>query len=328
MSTVYKIGTNGADYIDASTAALKDLVVFYGLGGNDSLIGHAGVDQFDGGKGTDFMFGGGGNDLFFESIDNVAGKLHDTLVGGDGTDEVIFTLSSYQLDRGMRGEFNRLLDFMTHQAGDPAQHFVSNALHVDMSGIESARVRLDGVLHALSDVAAPPPPAVITFEGLANTGTYQIPDGYAGFNWGHRFYTIDTHTFNQYPWVVPFLPNSGYNYGAEAPGHTVAYNGWAVQPLDITKARGDADFVFAGVDVTAAWDQSEDVTFTGYHDGAVVGQTTVHVNDHGPTHVAVSWGAIDDLHITTANGVWDPSHRIGYTWAYGDHVAFDNFLMG
>lgn len=75
-------GTNGANRFDASAFSVGGLqeVVFFGLGGDDELIGSSGHDRINGGPGNDTLRGGRGNDRL------LGGSGSDRLDGGEGND--------------------------------------------------------------------------------------------------------------------------------------------------------------------------------------------------------------------------------------------------
>ena len=295
---------HGNDTLDASSEGINDIAVFRNLGDGDVAIGGAGNDRFAGNGNGAAMYGGSGDDQFFEVLNRTVGGERDTIDGGTGSDELIIAINSDVLTAASKAELGRLNDYIT--AGNFGDHFVSDILHIDMVHVEKALLRVDGVLESVAAVAP------ITFEGLGNNAP--IADGYRGFDWHaspDHLFTLDSNT----------LPNSGYAAGSIPPDHTVAYNPYAEVPIDISR-HGGGTFNFDKVSVTAAWDTSLDVTFQGMKGGKVVGQETVTVNDHGPTLVTANWGAIDDLHITSANGVHDPMASGG-----GDHIVFDNFFL-
>ena len=154
MAQIVYTGTAGDDLLDASGLGTADLAVFRAAGGSDTLIGSSGNDRFDGGTGADSMFGGAGNDQFFLSLDNVPGGARDSIDGGLGTDQLIITMNGDQLTAANKAEVLRLNDFLnTH---DTSAHFVSDVLHLDVTGVETAILKLDGVNKALGDIFAAP----------------------------------------------------------------------------------------------------------------------------------------------------------------------------
>ncbi|WP_431271264.1 hypothetical protein [Dankookia sp. P2] len=291
--------------LDAS--ALDTTAVLRGIAGSDTLIGGSAADRLDGGLGADLLQGGAGNDQFFVTLGKDLGVgQYDTIEGGTGSDELIITLNSAQLGTAeMKTELARLKTFLADHGSDPTGHFISDVLHVDLSGVESARLRVDGVMKTLADVL-PVQHGPITFNDLTGSEG-AIPDGYMGFDWkvpGDNMYALDGTTYDD--------QDSGYAKLAAVTGSIVAYNPYASAPIDIHKTDG-SDFIFDKVSAASAWNESQDVVFHGYNNGQLVGELAVTLTNQGPTLVDVDWGAIDDLQIEVLNG---------------DHVTFDNFYMG
>lgn len=84
IERVLLTGNNGANRFDASAFSVGGLeeVVFFGLGGDDELIGSSGHDRINGGAGDDTLRGGRGNDRL------AGGSGSDALDGGEGNDRV------------------------------------------------------------------------------------------------------------------------------------------------------------------------------------------------------------------------------------------------
>jgi Ca2+-binding RTX toxin-like protein len=83
-------GSSGADTVTGSDAADQ----LYGNVGNDTLNGGLGNDYVIGGAGADNLNGGGGDDLFyFDSVSEM--EAGESIVGGDGFDEIRFGYSVY-----------------------------------------------------------------------------------------------------------------------------------------------------------------------------------------------------------------------------------------
>lgn len=148
MAQIEINGTDGNDLLDGSGYALS--VVLRGLGGDDTLIGGSGNDRLSGGDGHNLMFGGGGDDHFFVRPNPLE---FDTVFGGNGHDTVVVTLTADQYaDPAVRAALSQLDYFMARQAADPTAHFVSDALHLDISGVEQAEVRVEAALHPIAAV--------------------------------------------------------------------------------------------------------------------------------------------------------------------------------
>ena len=149
--TVFR-GTANSDRLDAS--AFTTTVVMSGGAGSDTLIGGAGNDRLDGGLGADLLQGGAGNDQFFVALGRDLGVgQYDTIEGGTGLDKLVLTLNAAQLASAVvQAELILLRRFLANHGSDPAAHFVSEALHFDISGVENLRVRVDGVMKTLDQV--------------------------------------------------------------------------------------------------------------------------------------------------------------------------------
>ncbi|TCZ56279.1 VCBS domain-containing protein [Roseicella aquatilis] len=156
--SIYAGGT-GDDVLDASAANTP--AVLRGGGGQDTLIGSAGHDRLDGGQGADLLRGGGGNDQFFTALGrDLAPGERDTIEGGSGTDELVITLKAAQL-AAVQAEMARLAVFIATEAADPLARFASDALHLDLAGLERVRLRLEtapgewNLLDAAAAIAGP-----------------------------------------------------------------------------------------------------------------------------------------------------------------------------
>ncbi|MFC7478470.1 hypothetical protein ACFQS7_29390 [Dankookia sp. GCM10030260] len=181
---VQNVFTGGADDNQLDASAFTTTVVLRGLAGRDILIGGSGADRIDGGLGADLLQGGAGNDQFFVALgkDLVAGQ-YDIIEGGTGNDELIITLNSAQLGTAeMKVELARLKTFLADHGSDPTAHFISDVLHVDLSGVEAARLRVDGVMKTLAEVVPDQPLpgamkiAVIELHGYSATVTEALTD--------------------------------------------------------------------------------------------------------------------------------------------------------
>nr|WP_264185616.1 hypothetical protein [Roseicella aerolata] len=281
-----------------------------GGAGDDTLIGGAGNDAFRGGAGKNLILAGAGDDTIFTFLSPAA---FDTINGGAGMDTLVITMSSAQFAQA--NVQAALFSLWAHLAAPPAPdaRFVNHTLRIDMTSVEIVRVRLDGTLVSLDALLGAP--KLITFEDIDGMPTPLLPDGYHGFNWHtptHGMRVIDTSYF----------PGSGYAAASVPSGHQVAFSTFADGPIEITRTDGSC-FIFGQVQAAAAWNLEQSVTFAGYRDGALAGQTTVTLGNHKPALVSgANWGAIDTLLITSLPGLDDPA-LIGS----GDHIAFDNFIF-
>lgn len=91
LSTFRVTGSVGADTILGGLVSSKALV-YFGQGGNDSLVGGGGHDSLDGGADNDRIWGAAGNDTLIGGTgdDHLAGGLgSDVLAGGTGNDTLL-----------------------------------------------------------------------------------------------------------------------------------------------------------------------------------------------------------------------------------------------
>ena len=123
-----------------------------------------------------------------------------------------------------------------------------------------------------------------------------IPNGYDGFVW----------SAGQAPLGFANVENlsipSGYLVASQSLHvTTVAFEPFASQPVDIHR-EDNGTFTFNSVYLTSAWDAVQQVTLTGFDSqGAVVGTSTVEVNNLAPTFVQENWGLISDLKISNSS---------------------------
>ena len=130
---------------------------FYGLGGNDTLMGGAGNDTLDGGLGNDSLLGGDGADYLDggagnDTIDGGAGADtllggagKDLLTGGAGADKFLFNLMETSANRETVIDFNLSEDKIQFSKAAFAG-FTGNAVTASMfassTGAMSASTRL------------------------------------------------------------------------------------------------------------------------------------------------------------------------------------------
>lgn len=168
--------TTGNNLLDAS--ALTTTAVLRGGDGNDTLIGGSGDDRLAAGPGINLLQGGAGNDQFFTTLGNHLGAgQYDTIEGGSGNDELIITLNSAQLGTvAVKDELGRLKDFLAAHGSDEHAHFISDVLHIDMSGVEATRLRVDGVVKTLADVVPAHGDGIVFMTGSFNPWGSSSPD--------------------------------------------------------------------------------------------------------------------------------------------------------
>ncbi|MEW6220649.1 MAG: PEP-CTERM sorting domain-containing protein [Thermodesulfobacteriota bacterium] len=146
--------------------------------------------------------------------------------------------------------------------------------------------------------------SVLNFENPQTDGTYEIADGYGGFDW-NNMRVIDGPSVH---------PVSGYTNGVVS-GSQVAYNSWAGMAIT---SRG-SDFTFNGAYLTGAWNDGLQITVEGYDDGSLVYSNTVTASAYAPTYFAFNYQNVDELRFSSFGGV-DAGFPGG-----GTHFAMDNF---
>jgi hypothetical protein len=144
-------------------------------------------------------------------------------------------------------------------------------------------------------------PWVVDFESAWTPFETQLPLGYEGFDWvvpGNLLYVLNGDDYGV----------SGYR----AAGTMVGFNPSSADPVTITASAGPSVFMISEVEMTSAWNDSQDVRLNGYLDGNLVGTQDVQLNDTTPLLVEFDWGVIDELEIDALNGA---------------QMVFDNFLF-
>ena len=134
-------------------SAPSNTAIMRGAAGNDTLLGGAGDDRLSGSAGHNLLDGGAGND----QVSTVSPTEYDIIRGGSGDDSLTITLNATQLARAdIHAALVALNTFESLVAvTNPGAHFVSAALHLDMTGVEHAYVRVDGVMKTLDAAGAP-----------------------------------------------------------------------------------------------------------------------------------------------------------------------------
>lgn len=326
----YANGTSGDDQVILGTT-LTPSNIYDAKDGNDTVIGSAGLNLILGGAGNDHLDGRGGSDVILgqDGADVIRGGAGlDIVDGGAGNDTFVFhagdlTGSAFLPDvvLGFRGAGNStagteqdVLVFHGFSAGSTLQfvstvggatqqlYKVNDAANPSASGYVLISTDTAAHLNA-GDVhfAAKPTEAVtLDFEDV-DASDPVILDGYHGFNFdagGRDLNAVDKDDF----------PNSGYHTAID--GEIGVYNPFGADPLVVTRSDG-SDFVFDKVQIAAAADTSQVVTFKGYSDGFEVGSITATIAYGVPTLVDADWGVIDKLVID----------RVSTT---GDHSPFDD----
>jgi hypothetical protein len=120
---------------------------------------------------------------------------------------------------------------------------------------------------------------VIDFDDVsATTSTFDIPDGYAGFNWELSVIYDAYHA------------GSGYDLGTVS-GH---YSAWNHVPSSISSST---DFDFNGAFFASAWDANLNIVLEGWDDGVKVFDNTISVINTAPTWMQMNYSSIDELKI-------------------------------
>lgn len=159
--------------LDASTNATT--VVLRGNSGDDLLIGGSGDDRLDGGSGHDGIVAGAGNDAIFAALSPMA---FGTVDGGSGIDSLYIALNGDQYTPDVRLALSALKTFITSTVvADPGARFTDGTLHLDMTGVERAFIRLDGVVTDLAYFSLPEvPPGTPQTGPLGGTVTVHATD--------------------------------------------------------------------------------------------------------------------------------------------------------
>ena len=190
-------GTSDDDLLDQSSALYG--VVLRGLEGDDTLLGGRGADRLAGHDGHNLLNGGGGSDLFFVAPNPLQ---FNTVIGGDGRDTLVVGLTSAQYaDPAIRAALSQLDYFITKQASDPTAHFVSEALHLDVTEVEASSVRVEAALAPVAKVV--PGAFAVLFENRAES--YGGVDYTLGSRWvvdGANFVSGDTFAAVERDWHV------------------------------------------------------------------------------------------------------------------------------
>ena len=85
--------------------------ILYGRGGDDIIYGRDGNDYLIGGGGADDMYGGVGNDTY--NVDNIADLVSETSTVETEIDEVLTTLSSYNISASAYGNIENITYYST-----------------------------------------------------------------------------------------------------------------------------------------------------------------------------------------------------------------------
>lgn len=168
IETVFHATATG-NTLDGSAYTIP--VVLRGSTGDDRLVGGAGADRLGGNLGHNEIAAGAGNDQIHTVLSPLS---YDSVDGGAGTDSLYIALNGDQYTPSVRLGLSALKSFITSAATqDPAAHFSDATLHLDLTGVERAFIRLDGVVTDLASFSLPeathadPPVAEVTVHATA-----------------------------------------------------------------------------------------------------------------------------------------------------------------
>ncbi|MFC7475083.1 hypothetical protein ACFQS7_12015 [Dankookia sp. GCM10030260] len=312
-------GTNLVDVFDASALGAADIGVFRDLGAGDTAIGGQGADRFALAAAGSAVAGGAGADMFFTVYDGTAAGARDTIEGGAGIDLLSITVNSSQVTDILKAELVRLQAYLTF--GDVGAHFVSDILHVDMTGVETANIRLDGVLRSLSDIA--PPNLTIGFESFALGSNHLltadpaplVENGYAFSGLG----LFSTH-----------VADTGHSLGATAGPAAGGSQFLAIYSQDAAFSRQDgADFNLLSLTVKA----DAVATLDAYNNGALVHSLDLTLDRQWHT-LTLNWTNIDQVVVNyISNGqsnyvALDDIVVNSLVTARAPTVGFESFTLG
>jgi len=119
--------------------------------------------------------------------------------------------------------------------------------------------------------------------------TWDMPTGYAGFDWSSAWGVMGSEYHSSYP--------SGYANGTVS-GDYVAFNSMG-QPVEISCG---SPFVLVGAYFTAAWRDGLQIAAEGYLDDDLLYSGTFTVSTQSPTWVQFGWGYIDRIAFSSSGG--------------------------
>ncbi|MFC7536315.1 M10 family metallopeptidase C-terminal domain-containing protein [Sphingomonas sp. GCM10030256] len=314
------IGSPGKDVINGRGG--DDTI--NGLEGNDTLRGGSGNDILIGGVGSDRLAGGRGSDTFryLTLAESNASSGIDLISDFDPSEDTIdlsalggiIWVASYQ--SGMTSVLQAVL---TQDGPNRSTISIYNG-----SSEPAFEAKVAGHLSSPTGIVGVFSPLLVTFEDVVDepTGTEDpVPNGYYGFDWVVPD-TLDVGDDTLFVLIESraSIAGTGYQLGSIDPGEWVAYTPNGSQPVTITRSDG-SDFIFDQVYLTAAWDELQAVTLTGYNDGEVVGTFSGTINNDEPTLIDVDWSAIDTLVINNSTLIGD-----GGTFPR-PNLVLDNFLF-
>lgn len=161
------IRATGAAILQLDARALDPRLALNALGGDgaDTLVGNDGDNRLGGGAGHDILSGGLGRDTLtgdagddrIELVLGAAGAPRDEVWGGTGSDTLVLQLDLAGLNRAaVQADLLRLGTALGALApGQEGARFVSDALQLDMRGVEQVRIVTGGREYSIADATAP-----------------------------------------------------------------------------------------------------------------------------------------------------------------------------
>ena len=146
---------------------------------------------------------------------------------------------------------------------------------------------------------------LIDFEDQSGAHT-PIANGYNGLVWNTNagdVWTLNGTTYSD--------QSSGYTTLANAlPGNNVAYNAYAINPVDITGSNGTS-FDLTSAWFASAWDSVLTLNFTGLRNGVEIYSMSLDATRTAAQQVVFNWSDIDTFRIMD----------------HGNHFAMDNLII-
>lgn len=168
--------------------------------------------------------------------------------------------------------------------------------------LRAGRVTMFFVFIIFAMIAGSPAQAVMLgFDDITSNATGVVPNGYGGLNWDN------VGVVNGLLYELLGYENVGYSNGTISPNH-VAYNGSG----DLATISGPV-FRFDGAYLTAAWQDSLQVTVQGFNGAALSYNESVTVYRDYPTWFDFDFQNIDRLYFMSE------------TTGPGYQFAMDNF---
>ena len=291
-SVQYKI-SDGAGHTDAGifTLDIQGVTVKphavddnYTFGENDAIHGNVLDNDIPGETGQLFLRSVTGTDIGAKQgpgqVTDVAGTYGTFHFHADGS----FT---YDLDPGVKATLND-----GQSVTEKLQYYKisDGAGHTDVGTITLT-------VNGASDPVAPAANLTLNFEDIANADAFNgasIPDDYHGFH-------FTAGDGSESVVAVSTVPSSGYAAVSQEGNGNVTFNPYGAVPITIEKTD-HSDFDFLGGYFASAWNSSQTVTITGWHNGAQVYSDTEVLSKAAATHLVLDWHDIDQIQISSVGG--------------------------